>query len=144
MKSGLSLMETICVLALFGVIAGTGTTIVFPTLVSKQRATVESSNLAHTLRLARSQAISTQQPIAVRFQRNGSQVISYTVSSLDGKQETQLLIENDVLVYTDAPNIIFKVGGTTNRDLTCKVLTDTRTVYVSVRAISGMVTLKSG
>ena len=110
-KYGTTLMETICVLAILGVIAATGTAIAFPSLVSKQRATVESSNLANSLRMARHQAITSQQPIAVRFQRQGAKVVSYTVGSLDGKQVSQQFIENDVLVSTDATSVIFKAGG---------------------------------
>ena len=143
-KYGTTLMETICVLAIFGVIAATGTAIAFPSLVSKQRATVESSNLANSLRMARQQAITSQQPITVRFQRQGATVVSYTIGSLDGQHVSKQFIENDVLVSTDATSVIFKAGGTTNRDLSCTVESDTRTVFIFVRAISGTVTMKNG
>lgn len=143
-KYGTTLMETMCVLAILGVIAATGTAIAFPSLVSKQRATVESSNLANSLRMARNQAIASQQSIAVRFQRDGASVVSYTVGSLDGKQVSKRFIENDVLVSTDATSVIFKAGGSANRDLSCTVESDTRTVFIFVRAISGAVTIKNG
>ena len=141
-RCGVTLIETIMVVALLAAAAVTSSVLLDGEWVARRSVTVVTNDVANSLITARNTAITNQAIVRVRRQRSrGSEQLLITEDAGPFRDNHRWVVElgNDVRLQGSPNEIQFSPTGTANRSLTWSIRQSRSSGEVSVAPASGQV-----